>query len=171
MWLGEPGGDPRLRWLSALAVAALLALALGCTSEGSVADGNGSADDQRSEDRDDYDEGFGTPTEPPDDPDDTDDPTEFAFGQEARIVEGAVHPALLAADIGAAISIRNTTDSVVEVRFPHPGWDEAVTETTGPLAPGEAFTLDPIGVVSITYEVVGTGITGMIQVEDGVDTL
>lgn len=107
--------------------------------------------------------------EPEADPTDTDDPTQFAFGQEVKVVEGGVEPKLLAADKKAPILIRNTTDATVEVRFTNPGWDVAGTRTTGPLEPGATFELEPIGIASITYELVGTDVEGIIQVEDGLD--
>lgn len=106
------------------------------------------------------------------DPTDVDDPGEFAFGQEVVVVDGDVEPRLLAADKDAPITIRNSTAAPVEVRFTNPGWDLAGTTTTGALAPGGVFELEPIGVASITYEVVGTpGVTGIIQVEEGLDEI
>ncbi len=106
------------------------------------------------------------------DPTDVDDPTQFAFGQEVKVVDGAVEPKLLAADKDAPILIRNTTAAPVEIRFTNPGWDHAGTTTTGPLAPGATFELQPIGVASITYELVGgADVTGIIQVEDGLDEI
>lgn len=106
------------------------------------------------------------------DPTDVDDPTQFAFGQEVKVVDGAVEPKLLAADKDAPILIRNTTSAPVEIRFTNPGWDQAGTTTTGPLAPGATFELQPIGVASITYELVGSpDVTGIIQVEDGLDEI
>ncbi len=111
-----------------------------------------------------------SPTE--EDPTDVDDPTQFAFGQEVKVVDGAVEPKLLAADKDAPILIRNTTAAPVEIRFTNPGWDQAGTTTTGPLAPGATFELQPIGVASITYELVGSAdVTGIIQVEDGLDEI
>jgi hypothetical protein len=108
--------------------------------------------------------------EPEQDPTDVDDPTQFAFGQEVKVVDGGVEPKLLAADKDAPILIRNTTEAPVEVRFTNPGWDFAGTTTTGQLAPGATFELEPIGVASITYELVGTsGVRGIIQVEEGLD--
>lgn len=105
---------------------------------------------------------------PEQDPSDIDDPTQFAFGQEVVVVDGGVEPKLLAADKDAPILIRNTTGAPVEIRFTNPGWDVAGTTTTGPLAPGGTFELEPIGVASITYELVGTpGVSGIIQVEEG----
>lgn len=110
--------------------------------------------------------------EPESDPTDTDDPTQFAFGQEVKVVDGGVEPKLLAADKDAPIFIRNTTEAVVEVRFTNPGWDFAGTTTTGPLAPGASFEMEPIGVASITYELVGApGVRGIIQVEEGLDEI
>lgn len=106
------------------------------------------------------------------DPTDVDDPTQFAFGQEVKVVDGAVEPKLLAADKDAPILIRNTTSAPVEIRFTNPGWDQAGTTTTGPLPPGGTFELQPIGIASITYELVGgAGVTGIIQVEDGLDEI
>lgn len=106
------------------------------------------------------------------DPTDVDDPGEFAFGQEVAVVEGDVEPRLLAADKDAPITIRNTTGAPVEIRFTNPGWDLAGTTTTGALEPGAAFELEPIGVASITYELVGVpGVTGIIQVEEGLDEI
>lgn len=106
------------------------------------------------------------------DPTDVDDPGEFAFGQEVVVVDGDVEPRLLAADKDAPITIRNSTAAPVEVRFTNPGWDLAGTTTTGALAPGGVFELEPIGVASITYEVVGVpGVTGIIQVEEGLDEI
>lgn len=106
--------------------------------------------------------------EPEQDPTDVDDPTQFAFGQEVKVVDGGVEPKLLAADKDAPIFIRNTTGAPVEIRFTNPGWDFAGTTTTGPLAPGGTFELEPIGVASITYELVGVpGVRGIIQVEEG----
>lgn len=106
--------------------------------------------------------------EPEQDPTDVDDPTQFAFGQEVKVVDGGVEPKLLAADKDAPILIRNTTGAPVEIRFTNPGWDFAGTTTTGPLAPGGTFELEPIGVASITYELVGApGVRGIIQVEEG----
>ena len=109
--------------------------------------------------------------EPEADPSDTDDPTQFAFGQEVKVVDGGVEPKLLAADKAAPILIRNTTDATVEVRFTNPGWDMAGTTTTGPLEPGATFELEPIGIASITYELVGTDVEGIIQVEEGLDEI
>ena len=105
----------------------------------------------------------------PDDPSDTDDPTRFAFGQELRIVEGGVTPALLAADVKRPVVIRNTTSEPQEVLFTNPGWDQAGTTTSGPIPPGGTFELRPIGVVSITYTLAGTDVRGVIQVEDQIE--
>jgi hypothetical protein len=100
------------------------------------------------------------------DPTDTDDPTRFAFGQEVRIVDGAVVPQLLAADVKRPVVIRNTSSSVQEVVFTNPGWDEANTVTTGPIPPGGTFEVRPVGVVSITFTLAGTEARGVIQFED-----
>lgn len=106
------------------------------------------------------------------DPTDVDDPGEFAFGQEVVVVDGDVEPRLLAADKDAPITIRNATAAPVEIRFTNPGWDLAGTTTTGALEPGGVFELEPIGVASITYEVMGApGVTGIIQVEEGLDEI
>jgi hypothetical protein len=157
-------GDLGRRWWQALVVAAVVAALAGACG-GSGDDGaGGAADDTVPED--------GVEWEVvPEDPDDTDDPTQFAFGQEVRLVEGGIEPRLLAADIAAPIRITNTTGAPLEVRFTNPGWDMAGTTSTGPLAPGASFELEPIGVASITYEVVGTELAGTIQVEEGLDTL
>jgi hypothetical protein len=106
------------------------------------------------------------------DPTDVDDPSQFAFGQEVTVVDGAVEPRLLAADKDAPITIRNASAAPVEIRFTNPGWDYAGTTTTGVLEPDAVFQLEPIGVASITYELVGAdGVTGIIQVEEGLDEI
>jgi hypothetical protein len=140
----------------------LLIAAAGCSSDEQVGTGPGDSADEGTEEVE--------ATEQ--DPTDVDDPTQFAFGQEVKVVEGAVEPKLLAADKDAPITIRNTTAAPVEIRFTNPGWDQAGTTTTGALEPGGVFELEPIGVASITYELVGApGVTGIIQVEEGLDEI
>lgn len=164
MRLGSSDRSLVLRLVGPIAVAVLLA---SCGGSGDRRDEDGGSSSDES-----------GPTEQtvewevvPEDPEDRDDPTQFTFGQEVKLVDGAVEPRLLAADIAAPIRITNASGGELEVRFTNPGWDEATTTTTGPLAPGDSFELDPIGVASITFEVVGTDLTGTIQVEQGLDTL
>jgi hypothetical protein len=150
------------RWVAAALVVPIAVGAAGCSSDdevGTSAETEGSASEEEVE-----------ATE--EDPTDVDDPTQFAFGQEVKVVDGAVEPKLLAADKDAPILIRNTTAAPVEIRFTNPGWDQAGTTTTGPLPPGGTFELQVIGVASITYELVGSdGVKGIIQVEDGLDEI
>jgi hypothetical protein len=152
------------RWRLAAATAVLLVAlsAAACSQDEDVGTSGGDEGDGGTEQVDAVEE----------DPTDVDDPTQFAFGQEVAIVDGDVEPRLLAADKDAPILIRNTTDAPVEIRFTNPGWDMANTTSTGSLAPGATFELDPIGVASITYELVGAeGVRGIIQVEEGLDEI
>jgi hypothetical protein len=150
------------RWLAAAVVVAVSPTAFGCSDEDEEVGTSGDPTEEQTAEVETVEE----------DPTDVDDPTQFAFGQEVKVVEGGVEPKLLAADKDAPIFIRNTTDAPVEVRFTNPGWDHAGTTTTGALPPGGTFELDPIGVASITYELVGPpAVEGIIQVEDGLDDI
>jgi len=154
------------RWWAGALVLPLAMGLVACGGDDAVGTSEGSGDDRTATT-----EQVEAVEETEADPTDTDDPTQFAFGQEVKVVDGGVEPKLLAADKDAPIFIRNTTDASVEVRFTNPGWDFAGTTTTGPLAPGASFEMEPIGAASITYELVGTDVEGIIQVEEGLDEI
>lgn len=85
----------------------------------------------------------------------TPDHSRFKFGQESLIVDGAVEPRQLEANIEEAVAITNTTDEPVQVTFVNGGvgLDQATTELV--LDAGESFSFEESYAHSIYFEVNG----------------